>query len=88
MRRPSPHNVTLLLDGWSNGNTEVPDKLVLPVDDPATSERPLPCSNEACLHLIDASRVGWQNRPGFLGISAQVMGRILVKFARSRYWAR
>lgn len=41
--------------------------------------------NEAYLRLIDSSRVRWQNRAHFFGVSAQLMRRILVDFARSRH---
>ena len=40
--------------------------------------------NEAYLRLIDSSRVGWQDRTHFFAVSAQLMRRILVDFARSR----
>jgi RNA polymerase sigma factor (TIGR02999 family) len=40
--------------------------------------------NEAYLKLIDSSQVNWQNRAHFFAISAQLMRRILVDFARSR----
>ena len=40
--------------------------------------------NEAFLKLIDSRRVGWQNRAHFFAISAQLMRRILVDFARRR----
>ena len=40
--------------------------------------------NEAYLRLIDSSQVRWQNRAQFFAISAQLMRRILVDFARSR----
>ena len=40
--------------------------------------------NEAYLRLLDSSRVGWQNRAQFFAISAQLMRRVLVDFARSR----
>ena len=40
--------------------------------------------NEAYLRLIDAQRVHWQNRAHFFAVSAQVMRRILVDFARAR----
>jgi RNA polymerase sigma factor (TIGR02999 family) len=39
--------------------------------------------NEAYLRLIDGARVDWQNRAHFFAVSAQVMRRILVDFARS-----
>jgi RNA polymerase sigma factor (TIGR02999 family) len=40
--------------------------------------------NEAYVRLIDWKNVRWQNRAHFLGVSAQLMRRILVDFARSR----
>jgi len=40
--------------------------------------------NEACLRLVDVKNVNWQNRAHFFGVSAQLMRRILVDFARSR----
>ena len=39
--------------------------------------------NEAYLRLIDLSRVQWQNRAHFFAVSARMMRRILVDFARS-----
>ena len=40
--------------------------------------------NEVYLRLVDSSRVRWQNRAHFFAVSAQLMRRILVDFARSR----
>lgn len=40
--------------------------------------------NEAYLRLIDASRVGWQNRAHFFAVSAMAMRRVLVDMARAR----
>ena len=40
--------------------------------------------NEAYLRLIDSSRVNWQNRTHFFAISAQLMRRVLVDFARAK----
>jgi RNA polymerase sigma factor (TIGR02999 family) len=40
--------------------------------------------NEAYLRLIDLRRVNWQNRAHFLAMSARLMRRILVEFARAR----
>ena len=44
--------------------------------------------NEAFLKLIDSSRVRWQNRAHFFAVSAQLMRRILVDFARSRHYQK
>ncbi len=40
--------------------------------------------NEAYLKLVDQTRVSWQNRAQFFGISAQIMRRILLNHARDR----
>jgi len=40
--------------------------------------------NEAYLRLIDAGNVRWESRAHFFAISAQLMRRILVDYARSR----
>lgn len=40
--------------------------------------------NEAYLRLIESRRVHWRDRNHFLAVSAQLMRRILVDFARSR----
>ena len=40
--------------------------------------------NEAYLKLVDQTRISWQNRAQFFGISAQIMRRILLNHARDR----
>lgn len=40
--------------------------------------------NEAYLRLVDAQQVRWQDRAHFFAVSANVMRRILVDFARAR----
>jgi RNA polymerase sigma factor (TIGR02999 family) len=40
--------------------------------------------NEAYLRLIDGRRVNWQDRAHFFAVSARLMRRILVDWARSR----
>lgn len=41
--------------------------------------------NEAYLRLIVADGMQWQNRAHFFAVSAQLMRRILVDFARARH---
>lgn len=38
--------------------------------------------NEAYLRLVDQTRVNWKNRSHFFAVSAQIMRRILVDYAR------
>ena len=40
--------------------------------------------NEAYLRLVDCGQVNWQDRAHFFAISANLMRRILIDFARSR----
>jgi RNA polymerase sigma factor (TIGR02999 family) len=40
--------------------------------------------NEAYLRLVDVEGVRWQDRTHFFAVSAQIMRRILVDFARAR----
>jgi RNA polymerase sigma factor (TIGR02999 family) len=44
--------------------------------------------NEAYLKLVDCRRVRWQDRTHFFAVSAQLMRRILVDFARSRQYQK
>ena len=44
--------------------------------------------NEAYVRLVDCQRVNWQNRAHFFAVSAQLMRRILVDFARSRRYLK
>jgi len=97
MTPPTRHEVTQLLQAWSDGQQEALDKLMPLVYDELhrlarhymRRERPghiLQTSalvNEAYLRLIDASQVNWQNRAHFFAISAGLMRRILVDWARA-----
>jgi hypothetical protein len=44
--------------------------------------------NEVYLRLIDVREIPWQNRAQFFGVSAQLMRRILVDFARRRHYLK
>ena len=102
MTKPSLHEVTQLLQSWSEGNQEALDKLVPLVHAELhrlarhymSNERPghtlqtTELVNEAYVRLIDWKNVRWQNRAHFFGVAAQIMRRILVDFARSRASAK
>ena len=93
-----PQQVTQLLVAWSDGDQAALEQLVPLVQAELQrlarrylgKERPghlLQTSalvNEAYLRLIDWKNVKWQNRAHFFGVSAQLMRRILVDFARQR----
>src|SRR6185295_8514608 len=98
MDRPGAHELTQLLEAWSDGEEEALDKLAPLVHAELyrlakrymSRERPdhlLQTSaliNEAYVRLIDWKAVRWQNRAHFFGVAAQIMRRILVDFARRR----
>jgi len=90
--------VTELLLAWSAGKQSALDRLV-PLMYPELRRLAHRCMrgergdhtlqtsaliNEAYLRLVDSARVKWQDRAHFLAVSAQLMRRILVDFARSR----
>jgi RNA polymerase sigma factor (TIGR02999 family) len=91
-----------MLVAWSNGDKSALERLIPLVHDELhrlahrymNRERPghmLQTSalvNEAYLRLVDASHVRWQNRAHFFAVSAQLMRRILVDFARSRNYLK
>jgi RNA polymerase sigma factor (TIGR02999 family) len=102
MTKPSPHEVTQLLQSWSDGDQAALDKLVPLVHQELhrlathymSGERPghtlqtTDLVNEAYIRLVEWKHVRWQNRAHFFGVAAQIMRRILVDFARSRNYAK
>jgi RNA polymerase sigma factor (TIGR02999 family) len=97
--QPEPAaNVTELLIAWSGGDTGALEKLTPLVYEQLhraarrylASERPghtlqaTALVNEAYMRLADSKRMDWQNRAHFFAVSAQLMRRILVDFARAR----
>src|SRR5574342_1291648 len=44
--------------------------------------------NECYLRLMEARHVGWQDRKHFFALSARLMRRILVDFARARQYQK
>ncbi|MCG3163841.1 MAG: hypothetical protein JMDDDDMK_05293 [Acidobacteria bacterium] len=98
----SPHEVTELLLAWNRGDEVALEKLIPLVHDELRrlahrymgGERPghtlqtTALVNEAYLRLIDSSRVQWQNRAHFFALSAQLMRRVLVDFARARNYQK
>jgi RNA polymerase sigma factor (TIGR02999 family) len=97
MVRHYPGEVTLLLQKWCRGDQAALDQLIPLVynelhrlahvymvrERPGHTLQTSALVNEAYLRLIDANQVEWKDRAHFLAISANVMRRILVQFARS-----
>ncbi len=94
---PSPEVTQLLLD-WSEGDTAALNKLIPLVhqeldrlahnymsrEQAGHTLQTTALVNEAYLRLADGTQVRWQNRAHFFAVSAQIMRRILVDFARRR----
>jgi RNA polymerase sigma-70 factor, ECF subfamily len=98
----SAHDVTQLLHMWNGGDSEALERLTPLVyrelhrlavrymgrERPGHTLQPTGLVNEVYVRLIDWQNVQWQNRAHFYGVSAQVMRRILVDYARSRLYAK
>lgn len=102
MAVPSSVEVTKLLLAWSQGEPSALEKLVPLVhaelsrlahhymagERTGHTLQTTALVNEAYLRLVDSSQVRWQNRAHFMAVSAQLMRRILVDFARSRNYLK
>lgn len=98
MATPSAHEVTELLQAWSGGDREALERLTpivqaelhriakryISKERPGHTLQTTALVNEAYVRLIDWKNVRWENRAHFFGVSAQLMRRILVDFARRR----
>ena len=98
MSKSSSQELTYLLLAWRQGQREALDRLIPVIyeelrriahsyirgERKGNTLQTTALVNEAYLRLIDCSRVNWQNRAHFLAVSAQLMRRILIDYARSR----
>jgi RNA polymerase sigma-70 factor, ECF subfamily len=94
----SAHEITGLLQAWCRGESSALERLLPLVQGELrrlahrymVRERDghllqtTALVNEAYLRLVDAGRMRWQDRAHFFAISANLMRRILVDYARSR----
>src|SRR5688500_19428032 len=92
------HEVTQILNEWSDGDADAPARLMPFVYDELRRRarsylarerishtlQPTALVHEAYLRLVDQTRVNWQNRAHFFGLAANMMRRILVDHARAR----
>ncbi|MGC1452555.1 MAG: sigma-70 family RNA polymerase sigma factor [Candidatus Sulfotelmatobacter sp.] len=92
------HEVTQLLKAWRTGDEQALEKLTPLVYERLrrvaqkfmAGERPghvlqtTALVNEVYLKLVDCGQMNWQDRAHFFAVSAQLMRRILIDFARSR----
>jgi RNA polymerase sigma factor (TIGR02999 family) len=96
----SPHEVTDLLLAWREGEQEALGRLIPIVYrelrrlahrymQGEREGQPLQTTalvNEAYLRLLGCRKVNWQDRTHFLAVSARMMRRILVDYARSKLY--
>jgi RNA polymerase sigma factor (TIGR02999 family) len=97
-----PGSVTALLFAWRGGDDGALEQLVPLVHEElhriarrcmkgeraGHSLQATALVNEAYLRLMGAQQVDWQNRVHFLAVSARLMRRILVDFARSKKYQK
>jgi len=98
MALPSTQDVTQLLKAWTTGDEHALEKLTPLVyrqlhrvaqrcmagERSGHTLQTTALVNEVYLRLVDCRRVNWQDRAHFFAVSAQLMRRILIDFARSR----
>jgi RNA polymerase sigma factor (TIGR02999 family) len=102
MARQSNPDLTQLLQSWSNGDQQALEELTPFVyrelhrlaahymggEKQGHTLQTTALVNEAYVRLIDWKNVHWQNRAHFFAVSAQLMRRILVDYARSHNYAK
>lgn len=98
----STQEVTRLLQAWSSGNEQALQELMplvygelhrLAQRYMAAEQSGHPLQTTALVHevyirLVDVKNVDWQNRAHFYALSASLMRRILVDFARTRNYQK
>jgi RNA polymerase sigma factor (TIGR02999 family) len=92
------HEVTHLLKAWTAGDEQALEKLTPLVyqqlhrvaqrcmagERPGHTLQTTALVNEVYLRLVDCEQINWQDRAHFFAVSAQLMRRILIDFARTR----
>jgi RNA polymerase sigma-70 factor, ECF subfamily len=95
-------DVTALLAAWGRGDQAALDHLIPLVHQelrrlargymagqrPGRTLQSTALVNELFLRLVDCQRVHWQDRTHFFAVSANLMRRILVDYARSRNYQK
>jgi len=94
----SSQDVTKLLLEWRQGKKDALDELIpivyeelrrqahhyLLLEQKGHSLQTTALINETYLRLLDCQKISWKNRAHFFAVTAQMMRRILVDYARSR----
>jgi RNA polymerase sigma-70 factor (ECF subfamily) len=102
MPKPSSQEITELLLAWRQGKQKALDELVPIVyeelrrqahhymqgERKGHSLQTTALINETYLRLLDCSKVSWKNRTHFFAVTAQMMRRILVDYARAHRYQK
>ena len=102
MTQASREEVTGLLQAWSGGDQGALEKLIPLVyaelhrlakrymarERPDHALQTTALVHEVYLRLVDCKQATWQDRAHFFAVSAQLMRRILVDFARARRYIK
>ena len=95
-------DITTLLVAWGRGDEAALQQLIplvhrelhqiarrcLKGERPGHTLQPTALVNEAYSRLVDVRRLSWNNRTHFFAMSARLMRRVLVDFARSRKYQK
>ena len=98
----SVDHITALLVAWQRGDDDALQQLIplvhrelhqiaqrcLRRERSDHTLQPTALVNEAYLRLVDVRRMSWKNRTHFFAMSARLMRRVLVDFARSRQYKK
>ena len=98
----SSNEITQLLVRWSDGDAQALEQLVplvyeqframaarqLSHERAEHTLQPTALVHELYLRLVDQNQMNWRNRAQFFAVSAQLMRRILVDYARARRTAK
>jgi RNA polymerase sigma factor (TIGR02999 family) len=102
MSKLEQNEITGLLVAWGDGDESALERLIPLVyaelrqlahrymshERPGHTLQTTALVNEAYLRLVDWKEAQWQNRAHFFAVSAQMMRRILVDFARDRQYLK
>lgn len=98
MSQRAPNEISELLQAWGRGDESAPDRLIplvygelrrlahryMSQERPGHTLQTTALVNEAYLRLVNWPEGRWENRAHFFAVSAQMMRRILVDFARDK----
>jgi RNA polymerase sigma-70 factor, ECF subfamily len=97
-KMPQTHEITALLQAWSNGDSEALAKLIPLVDNELKKiahayifkERPghilqtTALMDEALIRLMEAEKISWHDRKHFYSLAARRMRQVLIDYARKQ----